>query len=216
MPVLIVSENTWPHEGFSRNRSTRPSSSVTTIPNSSGLSTDFNPIVTAAPFARCAATSDTEVDVAERVAGDDEKRLVEACFGQAYRAGRAERLLLDRVVDRHAEPLAVAEVRPDRLRHERQRDHRLAHAVSTDELEDVLDAGLPDDRHHRLRLVRGERSQPRPLPACHDDRFHVPTSRRALSTYCPAANTARARLIQKHARAHHVPASVTRTSPIEA
>ena len=41
MPVLIVSEKTWPHEGFSRNRSMRPSSSVTTIPNSSGLSTDW-------------------------------------------------------------------------------------------------------------------------------------------------------------------------------
>jgi hypothetical protein len=50
MPVLIVSEKTWPQDGFSRKRSTRPSSSVTTIPNSSGLSTDLSPIVTAAPF----------------------------------------------------------------------------------------------------------------------------------------------------------------------
>ena len=50
MPVLIVSENTCPHDGFSRKRSTRPSSSVTTMPNSSGFSTDFMPIVTAAPF----------------------------------------------------------------------------------------------------------------------------------------------------------------------
>ena len=50
MPVLIVSENTWPHDGFSRKRSTFPSSSVTTIPNSSGFSTDLRPIVTAAPF----------------------------------------------------------------------------------------------------------------------------------------------------------------------
>ena len=50
MPVLIVSEKTWPHDGFSRKRSIRPSSSVTTIPNSSGFSTDLSPIVTAAPF----------------------------------------------------------------------------------------------------------------------------------------------------------------------
>ncbi len=49
MPVLIVSEKTCPQDGFSRKRSTRPSSSVTTMPNSSGLSTDFRPIVTAAP-----------------------------------------------------------------------------------------------------------------------------------------------------------------------
>ena len=58
MPVLIVSEKTWPHDGFSRKRSTLPSSSVTTIPNSSGLSTDLSPIVTAAPFSRCLATSE--------------------------------------------------------------------------------------------------------------------------------------------------------------
>ena len=57
MPVLIVSEKTWPHDGFSRKRSTRPSSSVTTIPNSSGFSTDLSPIVTEAPFSRCASTS---------------------------------------------------------------------------------------------------------------------------------------------------------------
>src|SRR3954453_6958902 len=56
MPVLIVSENTWPQEGFSRKRSIRPSSSVTTIPNSSGFSTDLRPIVTAAFLSRCAPT----------------------------------------------------------------------------------------------------------------------------------------------------------------
>src|SRR5437588_2823405 len=57
MPVLIVSEKTWPQEGFSRKRSTRPSSSVTTIPNSSGFSTDFKPIVTAASRSRWKSTS---------------------------------------------------------------------------------------------------------------------------------------------------------------
>ena len=38
MPVLIVSEKTSPHLGFSRKRSMRPSSSVMTMPNSSGFS----------------------------------------------------------------------------------------------------------------------------------------------------------------------------------
>ena len=55
--MLIVSENTWLHDGFSKKRSIRPSSSVTTIPNSSGLSTDFSPIVTAAPFSLWKAMS---------------------------------------------------------------------------------------------------------------------------------------------------------------
>ena len=57
MPVLIVSVKTCPHDGFSRKRSTRPSSSVTTIPNSSGFSTDLRPIVTVAFRARCVSTS---------------------------------------------------------------------------------------------------------------------------------------------------------------
>ncbi len=57
MPVLIVSEKTWPQDGFSRKRSIRPSSSVTTMPNSSGFSTDLSPIVTAAFFSRWHSTS---------------------------------------------------------------------------------------------------------------------------------------------------------------
>ena len=45
MPVLMVSLNTWPHVGFSRNRSMRPSSRVMTMPNSSGFSTWARPMV---------------------------------------------------------------------------------------------------------------------------------------------------------------------------
>ena len=48
MPVLIVSLNTWPQVGFSRNRSTEPSSRVMTIPNSSGSSTELRPMVASA------------------------------------------------------------------------------------------------------------------------------------------------------------------------
>ena len=39
MPVLMVSLKTWPQVGFSRKRSIDPSSSVITMPNSSGFST---------------------------------------------------------------------------------------------------------------------------------------------------------------------------------
>jgi len=38
-PVLTVSEKTWPQVGFSRNRWILPSSSVMTMPNSSGSGT---------------------------------------------------------------------------------------------------------------------------------------------------------------------------------
>jgi hypothetical protein len=50
MPVLTVSEKTWPQAGFSRKREMRPSSSVMTMPKSSGFSTLFRTIVTSAPF----------------------------------------------------------------------------------------------------------------------------------------------------------------------
>ena len=129
-----------------------------------------------------------EIDVAERVAGDDEERLVEQAAGEADGAGGAERQLLDRVLDVQVERLAVAEVASDRLRHERERDHDVVEAVTTQQLEDVLDARLADDRDHRLGLVRGERAQARPLATRHHDRLHAATSRRALTTYCAAAS----------------------------
>ena len=172
MPVLIVSEKTWPHDGFSRNRSTRPSSSVTTIPNSSGLSTAFSPIVTDACFSLWNAIEPGEVDVAERVAGDDEERVVELAGGEPHRAGGAERRLLDRVADVDAERLAVPEVAPDRLRQERDGDDDVLEAVALQQLDDVLHARLADDRDHRLRLVRRERPQARALAARHDDGLH--------------------------------------------
>ncbi len=50
MPVLMVSLKTCPHVGFSRKRSTAPSSRVMTIPNSSGFSTAERARVASAPF----------------------------------------------------------------------------------------------------------------------------------------------------------------------
>ena len=55
MPVLTVSVNTWPHVGFSRNRSIRPSSPATTRPNSSGSGTRLSTTVTSASVLRWAS-----------------------------------------------------------------------------------------------------------------------------------------------------------------
>ena len=156
-----------------------------------------------------------QIDVAQRVAGDHEERFVEASLRELHRAGGAERLLLDRVVDVHVEGLALAEVRANRLRHERERDDDLVHPVLSQQVEDVLHTRLADDRHHRLGLVRGQGPQAGPLPAGHHDCLHLRTSRIALATYCPAAATANPRLTQKSASGHHVPRSVTRTSASE-
>ena len=52
MPVLMVSENTWPQLGFSRKRSMEPSSRVMTMPNSSGFSMALRPMVASAFLSR--------------------------------------------------------------------------------------------------------------------------------------------------------------------
>ena len=123
-----------------------------------------------------------QVDVGERVAGDDEEGVVELVARVPDRAGGAERRFLDGVLDRDPEPLAVAEVAADRLRHERHGHDHLVEAVLLEQLDDVLHARLADDRHHRLRLVGRQRAQARALAAGHHDRLHaVFTSRRALT-----------------------------------
>ena len=74
-----------------------------------------------------------------------------------------------------------AEVAADRLRHVGDGDDHLVEAVLLEQLDDVLHAGLADDRDHRLRLVRGQRAQARALAAGHHDGLHVTlTSRRAF------------------------------------
>ena len=156
-----------------------------------------------------------QVDVAERVAGDDEEGLVELRAREPDRTCRAERQFLDRVLDVHAEGLAVAEVAPDRLRQEGERDDDVLEPVVAEQLDDVLDARLADDRHHRLGLVRGERSQPRPLAAGHDDGLHDATSRLALTTYCAAAASASPSANQNSHSGHLVSWPVTVRIPTE-
>src|SRR4029077_87540 len=100
----------------------------------------------------------------------------------ANRAGRAERRLLDRVLDVDAERLPVAEVAPDRLRQEGDCDDHVLHPVAAQELDDVLHTRLPDDGHNRLRLIRGQWPKARAFPTGHDNGLHASTtSRLALS-----------------------------------
>ena len=217
MPVLIVSEKTWPQDGFSRKRSTRPSSSVTTIPNSSGFVDRLEPDRHIGALLPVRGDQRGQVDVAERVPGDDDEGLGERVAREPHGAGGAQRLLLDRVLDRQSHRLAGAEVAANRLRHEGERDDDVLEPVRLQQLEDVLHARLADDRHHRLRLVRRERPQARALAACHDDGFHGrPTSRRALTTYWTAATSANATPPQKSQTGQSTPSSVTITKPIDA
>src|SRR5207248_285599 len=154
-----------------------------------------------------------QVDVAERVARDDEERVVEAVAREADGAGGAEGRLLDGVLDPEAERLAVPEVAPDRLRQEGDGDDHVLEAVLADELEDVLHARLADDRHHRLRLVGGQRSEARALAAGHHDGLHAATSLRALTAYWTKARAARARPAQKIQSGQSSPLCVASAKP---
>jgi len=121
-----------------------------------------------------------QADVAERVAGDDEERVVEPTGRALDGAGGAERRFLHRVADVDAERLAAAEVAADRLRQESDGDDHILEPVALEQLDDVLHARLADDRHHRLRLVGRERPQPRALSPGHDDGLHRRSSLRAV------------------------------------
>ena len=115
-----------------------------------------------------------------------------------------------------AEALAVAEVAADRLREERDRDDHVFEAVAAKELDDVLHARLADDRHHRLRLVRGERAQAGALAAGHDDGLHRRITFQADRKYNAPAASARARPVQKIQSGQLVPSSVTITNASDA
>ena len=157
-----------------------------------------------------------QVDVAEGVAGDDEEGLVELLRGQPDGAGRAERGFLDRVADAHPERVALAEVAADRLRQERDRDDHVGHPVLAQQLEDVLHARLPDDRHHWLRLVRRQRSEAGALAACHHDSLHRLTSLHAPKAYTRPAATARTSPVQKNQYGQSVERCVTMRKPMAA
>ena len=131
MPVLTVSEKTWPQVGFSRKRCTRSSSSTMVMPNSSGSGTRVRQTVTSAPLSWWNLHQVGEVEVGQRVAGDDEERCRRAAGRSAFLtlpavpSGR----LLGGVVQAHAELLAVAEVVADEAGEELHRHDGLGEAV---------------------------------------------------------------------------------------
>ena len=114
-----------------------------------------------------------QVHVGQRVAGDDQERVVlERVLGVLDRAGRAERRLLRRVLQRHADVLAVAEVVPHQRRQELDGDDRLLHPVPLQQPEHVLHDRPVHHRQQRLGLVGGHRAEPGALAACHHDGLH--------------------------------------------
>src|SRR5207302_10613509 len=98
-------------------------------------------------------------------------------------------------------------------RQKADREEEVLEPVALEELDDVLHARLADDRHHRLRLIRGERAQASALAARHDDCLHLLNSLRASRTYNIAAAIAAPRPIQKSQIGHCVASCVTIRQP---
>ena len=77
MPVLIVSEKTWPHDGFSRKRSIAALLVGDDDPELERVVDGLQPDRHRGALLPVELDELRQVDVAERVAGDDEERVVE-------------------------------------------------------------------------------------------------------------------------------------------
>jgi hypothetical protein len=113
-----------------------------------------------------------EIDIAQRVSGDDQERLVERVLGELDGPRRARGGFLDGIADGDVLGLPRSEVAADGLRHECKGDDDVLESVLGEQVDDVLHARLADDRHHRFGLVRGQRPKARALAAGHHDGFH--------------------------------------------
>src|SRR5438132_12543776 len=121
-----------------------------------------------------------EVDVGERVAGDNEERAIEIPRELPDRSARAERRFLDAVAKSHTDSAAIAVAVLDDRCHVLERHERVLDPVALEEVEDVPEARLVDDGHHRLRTIDRQRSKTAPLAARHHDGLHWRESRSAF------------------------------------
>ena len=114
-----------------------------------------------------------QVDVGQRVAGDDQERLVaQRVLGVLHAARGAERRLLGGVLQAHAHVLAVPEVVAHQRGQELHGDHGLVEAVPLEQPEHVFHDRLVADGQQRLGLVGGHWPQPGALSARHHDGLH--------------------------------------------
>ena len=114
-----------------------------------------------------------QVDVGQRVARDDQERLVpQRILGVLHAARRAERRLLRRVLEAHPDVLAVAEVVAHQRGQELDRDHRLVETMPLQQPQHMFHDRLVADGQQWLRLVGGHRAQPGAFSAGHHDGLH--------------------------------------------
>ncbi len=116
------------------------------------------------------------VHIGERVAGDDNKRVVFQDVERFHHtAGRAEGSVLDRIDQLDAELGAVAEVAFDLVGEIIKRDDDFVDTIALQQLDRVLHARLIANRHQRLGAIRCERPQACSFATGHNHGFHLET-----------------------------------------
>ncbi|OPZ78030.1 MAG: hypothetical protein BWY79_00934 [Actinobacteria bacterium ADurb.Bin444] len=113
-----------------------------------------------------------EIEVGQRVAGDDHESVVENGGSVLDRARSAERALFNGIFDAHAQGRPVPKVRPDHFGHEGDGHDHMFNSVSMEKIEYVFGRGLIAHGHHRFGNVGGKWTESRPLTSSHDDGFH--------------------------------------------
>ena len=103
----------------------------------------------------------------------------EVAAGEADRAPGAERLVLDRVLERHPVVLG-SEPGLDLIGEIAGRDDSALDAVSREVLECVREQRPVDEREHVLPRPVGKRSEPRPLASNEDHRWKAHTTGRPM------------------------------------
>jgi len=100
-----------------------------------------------------------EIDIGERVAGDDEKRRIAQKVGCEFDGARGTqwRIFHD-VLHRDAEGRAVAEITLDFVGEIMQGGDDLGDAVTAQQIDDVLHHGLVRDGRERLGPARCQRT----------------------------------------------------------
>ncbi len=120
-----------------------------------------------------------EIGLAQRVPVEREEAPFELATGEGDGSSGTERLVLDRVLERHAVVLG-AEPDLDLVGQVPARDDRTLHAVSRQVLERVREQRPVDEREHVLPRPVGERSEPRPLAADQNHRRERHTTGRPM------------------------------------
>ena len=113
-----------------------------------------------------------EIDVRQRVARDHDEGVVEGVTDLTDGSAGAERRFLDAVLQAHADRAAIAEAVLDLRREVLQGHERVVDPVALEQIEDMPEAWLIDDRDHRLGPIDRQGAQAAPLAAGHDHGLH--------------------------------------------